>query len=449
MQDSYKKKLISLGAEALTDALLELTKTSETALDQVERMVSEPEENIQRFKKELSSIKRSQYYYKWDETEYFARKLGGLLEDLKAGVKDPDTGLELITLFYKADGKIMDQCDDSDGIIGDIFVYCAKELFIEYAKACEDKEKVAGVILKLCKDDSYGVRTGLIDGASQCLPEELIREMIRKFQEAAKYEEDEFSRRHNLTLIESLARQIKDAELYKKTRLESFAERPAAAYIDIARVYFESGDANTALSWIEKIPEGERFRRYESEHLLIDIYKELGYRDKLEKILYDIFRSHHSVETLQELLDVIGDDKRDEVVSSEVMSIISSEKLDLDDAEFLISIDKIYEAEKYIIKRAGQLDGDHYTSLIPLAKTMADAGHMLAASIIYRSLLCSILDRGYSKAYYYAVDYLKRLDRMAVMVLDWKGFEDHETFKQGIYNDHKRKRSFWGSYEDK
>jgi len=87
MQENRKKKLISLGTETLADALLELTKTSETALDLVDRMVSGPEENIQKFKKELSR-KRSRYFYKWNESEYFAWKLGGLLEDLKVGVID-------------------------------------------------------------------------------------------------------------------------------------------------------------------------------------------------------------------------------------------------------------------------------------------------------------------------------------------------------------------------
>ena len=85
-------------------------------------------ENIQRFKKKLSRIKRSQRFIKWDESDEFARELSELLEDLRAGVKDPDTGLELISLFYKADGKILDQCDDSDGIVGDVFVFDAKEL---------------------------------------------------------------------------------------------------------------------------------------------------------------------------------------------------------------------------------------------------------------------------------------------------------------------------------
>ena len=448
MKDKRRKKLTDLGVENLADALLELAKWSDVADNMVERMISDPEENIQRFKKKLSRIKRSQRFLKWDESEGFAEELRELLEDLRSGVKDPSTGLDLISLFYKADEKILNQCDDSSGSIGEIFQFDAQKLFIEYAAVCEDKEKVAGIILELNKSDNYGVRSALIDCASECLPELIIRSMIKKFQELFKSEEDSFWKRHNLILIESLARQIKDAELFKQTRIASCEKLSTATYNDIARVYFESGDAKTALSWLKKIPKGEPFQRYEMERLLIDIYKKLGYKDKLAGLLYDIFRSYHSMETLQELLDVIGADRKNEVVLKEVASIISNDRLNLNDAEFLLSIGKVDEAEEYITRRAGQLDGDSYTSLLPLAKAMESEGCILATSIIYRSLLCSILERGYSKAYYHGICYLRKLDKAAVKISDWKNFNDHGVFKEQIYSDHKRKRSFWAGYEN-
>ena len=448
MEDKRKQRLISLGVENLADALLELVKWSDSADNLVERMIADPEENIQRYKKKLSRIKRSQRFLKWDESEDFAEELRELLEDLRAGVKYPSTGLELISLFYKADEKILNQCDDSSGNIGDIFIFDAKELFIKYAAACEDKEKVASIILGLNKKDNYGIRSVLIDCASECLPESIIRSMIKKIQELFKSEEDSFWKRHNLILIGSLARQIKDAELFKQTRIASCEKLSTAAYNDIARVYFESGDAQTALLWLKKIPKGEPFQKYETERLLIEIYKELGDKDKLADLLHERFRSYHSMETLQELLDVIGADKKNEVVSKEVASIISNNRLNLNDAEFLLSIGKVDEAEEYIIERAGQINGDFYTGLLPLAKAMESEGCILVASIIYRSLLCSILERGYSKAYYHGVRYLRRLDKVAAEVSDWKNFDDHGVFKEQIYNDHKRKRSFWAGYKN-
>ncbi|MGM0365025.1 MAG: DUF6880 family protein [Actinomycetota bacterium] len=238
MEDKRRQKLTDLGAETLADALLELAEWSDTADNLVERMISGPEENIQRFKKKLSGIKRSRHFYEWNESEDFAQKLGELLEDLRAGVKDPSTGLELISLFYKADEEIFNQCDDSSGNIGDIFCYDAKELFTRYAAECEDKEKVAGIILELNRNDDYGIRDTLIDCASECLPEKMIRSMIDKIQELADSGEGSRWRRHYLGLVGSLARQIKDAELFKQIQVASSEKLSAAALYDIACVYF-------------------------------------------------------------------------------------------------------------------------------------------------------------------------------------------------------------------
>ncbi|MGM0365024.1 MAG: hypothetical protein ACQEP5_00645 [Actinomycetota bacterium] len=100
---------------------------------------------------------------------------------------------------------------------------------------------------------------------------------------------------------------------------------------------FKSGDAETALSWLKKIPEDDSLRKYEAEELLVKIYQKPGYKDKLIDLLYKRFRSYHSTERLQELLNVIGAGKRDEVLSEAVASIVSNDRLSLNDAQFLMN----------------------------------------------------------------------------------------------------------------
>ncbi len=90
---------------------------------------------------------------------------------------------------------------------------------------------------------------------------------------------------------------------------------------------------------------------------------------------------------------------------------------------------------------------DLYLSLLPLAQTMETEERSLAATILYRSLLTSILERGYTKAYSYGAQYLKKLDTLAASISDWGNFETHDLFKDRIYEAHKQKRSFWPKYE--
>jgi len=250
-------------------------------------------------------------------------------------------------------------------------------------------------------------------------------------------------------LIESLARQIKDAKLFEKTRIALWGKLNSAALVDIARVYLESGDVETAHSWLKGIPEGETYQAYELDKLLEQIYHQQGDSEKLTELLYQKFRSYHSTDTLQTLLDVIGHDKRDEVVADEVEQILKADRLRESDAEFLITVGKIDEAEDYLLKHADQLDGNHYGSLLSLAQTMESENRHLAASLIYRSLLISILERGYTKAYPHGVCYLKKLDQLSEYVTDWKEFNNHEVFKKQIIEAHGRKRSFWSKYDVK
>lgn len=449
MADSRKQKLIDLGSENLAEALLDLATHSDEADDLIEQLIATPKENIQRFKKKLSGLKRRKSFIDWRGAASFSRELEMLLQDLKSGVDDPLTGVELVAAFYEADNTIFEMCDDSSGNIGDVFRYDAKELFVEYASRCTDKERIADLILKVTQKDNYGIRDTLIDCAAEYLPEEVIRTMITTLQKRADKEKDEYGKRHHLMSIESLARQIKDARLFEKTRIASWGKLSTAALIDIARVYLESNDVETAHSWLKKIPEGESFQAYERDQLLEGIYQKQGDTERLSDLLFQKFTSYRSTDTLQALLDVIGHDKRDEVIGDEVSQILKNDRLRESDAEFLISIEKINEAEEYLLGRADQLDGNYYGGLLSLAEAMESESRHLVTSLIYRSLLISILERGYTKAYPHGIRYLKKLDTLSAGITNWKNFNNHEAFKEQIIEAHGRKRSFWSKYEVK
>lgn len=143
-----KQKLIALGADALADILLNIAVHSDEADDLIEQLIATPKENFQRFKKKLSGLKHSRRFIDWRGASSFARELEMLLQDLKSGVDDPITGVELVAAFYEADSTVFEMCDDSSGNIGDVFRYDAKELFVDYASRCKDKEKIADIILE-------------------------------------------------------------------------------------------------------------------------------------------------------------------------------------------------------------------------------------------------------------------------------------------------------------
>ena len=106
MADPRKQKLIDLGSETLADALLNLAVHSDEVDDLIEQLIATPKENVQRFKKKLSGLKSSSRFIDWRGSASFSRELEMLLQDVKAGVDDPLTGVELVAAFYEADNTI-------------------------------------------------------------------------------------------------------------------------------------------------------------------------------------------------------------------------------------------------------------------------------------------------------------------------------------------------------
>ena len=447
MSENRKKQLVDLGAEALADALLELAVIDDIVDDTIDRLIGSSTENLQRYKAKLAHIKNDQPFVSWQASASFARELELLLKDLESGVQDPRTGVELIADFYRADSDVFECCDDSSGYVGDVYLNDAKRLFVAYASRCQDKQWLSELVFSLCREDNYGVRDVLMDCAADYLPEPGIRDLIGRCQMAAGEEKGHWRERTWLARVESLARQIKAAELFESTRIESRDHLGTRDDLDIARVYLERGDAQTALSWVDRVPEKGQLPNSERDRLLLDIHERLGHREKYVEMAWKLFRQHRDADFFSQLLSVIGQDQRGAVIQSEVLAILEQKRLSHTDARFLVEMEQIDAAEKYLLNRADQFNGDCYAALLPLAEAMETNGRELCASLLYRALLDSILRRAQSKAYYHGVRYLEKIDNLATSVLDWQSFENHTDYIEQLHQRHGRKYSFWRRYE--
>ncbi len=61
----------------------------------------------------------------------------------------------------------------------------------------------------------------------------------------------------------------------------------------------------------------------------------------------------------------------------------------------------------------------------------------------------TLLERGFSKAYHHGASYLKKLDKLAARIDDWRDFPPHDTYKENLRVQHGRKYRFWPQYEAK
>ncbi len=222
----------------------------------------------------------------------------------------------------------------------------------------------------------------------------------------------------------------------------------AAAGLDIARVYLEAHDPDTALRWLEKTDSGGDFQRRERQDLKMAIYRDLGDTEKQTELAWRIFSGHYSPANLDQLLAIIGKDQRPAVLADTVLRILNQPGFDASQAIFLIEVDQADAAERYLFRHGDAVDGYDYASLLWIAKRMEKQDRPLAATILYRALLDSILDRAKSTSYAQGVRYLKKMDQLADKIQDWRDFKNHAEYLAGLRSQHSRKYAFWLKYAE-
>ncbi len=442
MTKHNRNQLIELGAETLADTLLNLCQTSSEADNVVKRLLATPTENIKRFKAKLAGLKRGRKFIDWNETAHFAAELKQLLDDLEAGVKDPYLGAEWVARFFETDSSIFERCDDSNGEIGYVFEYYACNLFIHFANQCEDKAKIAQLVITLNEENEYGVRNCLFDRASEYLSETTLRFITDSLWHLLENESNENKKRQWRFAIQSVAKQLNDALLFENAALTN-DKMYSALWLDIASVYLTAGKPDIALTRLKNIPNDEVFQQAERYQLYLNIYHELGDFNAETDMAWQIFNAQRQPETLTQLLDIIGHEQRESVMNGAIKTILQEPKLSYADADFLLKTNAIDALEYYLLQRVDQLNGSLYGRLVPLAQELEKQHKYLISSLIYRALIDVILEKTQSKYYHHAAKYLNQLNQLEQFINDWQTWKPHSVYSQTLHEQHKRKSAFW------
>ena len=123
-------------------------------------------------------------------------------------------------------------------------------------------------------------------------------------------------------------------------------------------------------------------------------------------------------------------------------AVLSGEYDPTDKAVFFAELDEFETAAKIILREPTAFRGESYPVLLPLARRL-EQEQPLAASILYRALLESILERAQSKYYHHAARYLRRLVDLADKITAWSPIAPQDAYLQALRVRHDRKRAFW------
>lgn len=399
-----------------------------------------------KFLHRLSEIKRHQNFISRRESTSFANELIQLLDYLRVKVKLNKKALALILEFYRAD-VIIERCDDSDGVIGDVFRENALDTLVSLAVKCNDKKWVADLILKIYEKNTYGLRDTVYERMTEYLPEEEIRSLVERLFILKNKTKDRYKENHWSFAIESIAKQLKDPAMLEKVKIRKGEDLSIASIIEISKLRHLVGDNQTALEWLQKIPVHEKYMVNDKDNLTLSIHLKMNNTKKAIEVAQKIFHRQRDVEGFERLVQLLGEDNRKKLLAEESSMILSSDKLNYDDLTFLLEAGCVDLAETYLLKFEQELDGNRYDRLLYLAKIFHKENRYLAESLIFRALIGALLGRAVSKYYYHAVEYLHKLDALESKISDWSTFDSHQQYKITLKNQHRLKKSFWEQYE--
>ncbi len=451
MDDDTRARLIAAGAEALAEVLMDLASRHDDAASMLQRLLASPEENQTRFEenlRRLASLDDRGRFIDWRYSSEYAMDVADVLHDLEVSEPDPRIGVEGVAAFFSAFESIIEACDDSSGHVSGVFRFDATDNFVGYAQRCDDTELLEETVFRLCKEDGYGVTDFLVGRAPEYLQRESLLRLAHRFKEAARAEREKGKRWPYLEPLETLAGHLGKPDLVEWCRRARTEHLNAADHIDIAEAHMEAGGAKKALEWLNKSSPRNSFEELRHESLLMVALERTGDVAGATEIAWRQFRQYRSGDNLASLLTFTGEDERERVIDEAWKLIRDSPALQISDIEFLVEHDRLPDAVSHAVARSDELDGSSYASLTPLAKAFEAAGQPLAASLVYRALLDSILARGYTKAYRHGARYLAVLDRLAGSLSSWQGKATHDEYVAGLRERHGRKRSFWKRVEE-
>jgi hypothetical protein len=439
-------QLTNFGAKRLAKFILKLGSEVEGVDERIEVfLVSDKSEDAAQLAKQLTaSLRRSRQFYGYARASELAGRLAQVLDIIDTAVLpvSPATALKLIVRFMEGEDHAFESADDSDGVIGDVFRR-AGGLFVEAAKSLPSADTLP-VLKQLLAEDRYGVRYHLLKGVGQFLDKAHLDAFISETQAqlTAGGEPANEARLHLLAIAES----IRDPVLFEQATYSGRKQgMPPNVAIDVARHFLDAGRPREAFERLPANADGLCGFTYDYLDLKVRILMELGDSNALRAALWARFVCAPARDTFEEMLAAEPLENR-EARRNAALEEIRVRLPPQGQSEFFAEIGDLETCASIIMSAPENFNGDLYFFLVPMAERL-EAAHPLAAYLVYRALLESILRRAVPKTYHHAARYWEILHSLGSRTEDWKGLEPLQAFRERIGREHARKKAFWAKVE--
>jgi hypothetical protein len=463
--------LEALGAERLAQLLIEISTGDATAKRKLRLALAgaqSPKEAAREITKRLTSIARARTFVDWQNRKPLVADLEmqhrAIIEQIAP--HDPDEALMLLWRFMALARPVLERCDDSSGVVIDIFHRACADLGAVALAARPDPGALAERVLDALQDNGWGQYDGLIAIVAPALGpagiarlKELVEELGRtpvpvppKNQWKAvgwgsdgtfyAHEmEERFRQRAVKMALQDIADAQGDAEAFI-AQYEPHVRKVPKIAAEIAQRLLAAGRAGDALGFIERAEvKPDHWIPQEWQDTRIEVLEALDRKDEAQAFRWACFERDLTSTYLRAYLKRLPDFE-DIEAEERALAYAAAHPSLLTALWFFLEWPAPDRAARLLIDRHAEIDGNHYEFLVPAAEALEEK-HPLAATLALRGMIDFTLTKARAKRYGHAARHLATCAALASRIEDFAPFETHLAYAARLREEHGRKSGFW------
>lgn len=467
------RNLEALGATRLAELLIELS-TGDAAAKRRLRLelagMTGTEDVARQIRKRLTTIAQSRSYVDWQKRKALVKDLDTQRRAITEHVAkdDPAEALELMWRFLGLASSVFERCDDSSGTVSAVFEQAVTDLGEIATAAQPEPARLADEVFQALTDNGYGQYDDLIGVLAPALGPEGLEHLKSRMlalagqpagrSSGAKRQvvgyglsgpvyADEMAERSRQRTVRLALMDIADAQGDVDAFIRQYDERarkmPKIA-AEIARRLLAAGRTEEAWQTIEAAEPrsgGRDAPDLDWVDARIEVLEALGRAEEVQAARWSAFELALSAEHLRAYLKRLPDFE-DMEAEERALAHVERHKSLLHALAFLVSWPALERAAALVLRRAKELDGDHYEVLTPTADALS-AKYPLAATLALRAMIDFALNHSRASRYRHAARHLLECGSLASSVPDWGAVEPHGAYLARLKKQHGRKSAFW------
>jgi hypothetical protein len=464
------KNLEALGAERLTELLIEISRGNAAAQRRLRLELAgaaSPADMAQEIRKRLTAIARSRSFVDWHHRKALVADLETQRQAIaQVATVDAAEALDLLWRFLALANSVFGRCDDSSGSVLAVFQAACRDLGDIATSANADPTVLAEQAYRALIENEYGQYDGLIEVLAPALGatgldhlKQLILKLSQEPRQKPRAEDrqvvgwgmggplyaDDLAERHRSSVarmaLEAIADAQGDVDAFITQQSEKARGVPSVA-VEIAQRLLAAGrmeEAWTAINAVDQDRSG--WIPVEWEQTRIAVLEALGRVDEAQAFRWTCFERSLSPEHLRSYLKRLPDFEDLEAEERAIAHALSHPSVH-HALGFLVTWPALDQAAHLVLARADELNGDFYETLAPAAAAL-EAKHPLAATVLRRALIDFALERNRTKRYQHAARHLEECENLADQIQEFGRFEAHDVYVRRLRAQHGRKSSFW------